>query len=162
MGLFSKSKKVSAGALRLDGFLRDLYGETFHFDDENFWLGINGSTVLTILYLEHSDELSTVHINAQVVRAVEATPALCRDLLTNPDYRFNVGRWEIEADANAEGRSAVLLGVDLVDHQGSLEQHELSLILGSLAETADSIDDQLAARYGGLTAVDYFTQSEGA
>lgn len=153
MGLFNKAQQAPKGALRLNGYLQELYDGVFHFDDENFWMGVEGSTILTILYLQHSDDLGTVHINAHVVREVEATPALCHDLLTNPDYKFNVGRWEIEPDVNNPDRVAVLLGVDLVDFESSLGPGELSMVIGTLAEMADKFDDELAARHGGLTAV---------
>lgn len=154
MALFKKSKNTPPGALRLDGFLREMYGEVFHFDDENFWMGINGSTVLTILYIEHSEGVGSIHINAHVVRKVSPTPALCHDLLTNPELQFTIGRWSIEADGESDGLSSVLLGVDLLDEDQSLTIGELGSIIGLLAETSDNIDDDLAARYGGMTAID--------
>jgi hypothetical protein len=154
MALFNKSKKLPVGVQRIDAALRDNYGDTFQFDGENFWLGANGSTVLTILYVEHSETVGSVHVNAHVVRQVRVTPALCHDLLTNPDYQFMVGRWSIEPDGLAEGLFTLLLGVDLVDVESSVDISELSTVLELLAETADNIDDDLAAKHGGKTAMD--------
>ena len=152
MALFSKSNNLPIGVQRLDAALRENYGDTFHFDGENFWIGGNGSTMLTILYVEHSENVGSVHVNAHVVRQVRVTPALCHDLLTNPDYQFMVGRWSIEPDGLNEGFFTVLLGADLVDLDASLDISELGTVMELLAETADGIDDDLAAKYGGKTA----------
>jgi hypothetical protein len=154
VALFKKSKNAPSGALRLDGLLREMFGEVFHFDDENFWMGVNGSTVLSILYVEHSENVGSVHINAHVVRKVSPTPALCYDLLTNSDLQFTIGRWSIEADGESDGLYSVLLGADLVDEEGSITSGELGTVIGLLAETSDNIDEDLAARYGGKTAID--------
>lgn len=151
MGLFSKSSKASAGAMRVDALLKEMYDDAFHFNGENFWMGVEGSTVITIIYFSHSDSIGSVHVNANVIREVAATPALCSDLLTNPDYSFTLGRWQIESDG--EGKFTVLLGIDLIDFEGSLDKAELGAALGVLAETADQIDDALAAKHGGKTAV---------
>ena len=156
MALFNKSSKESAGAQRLNAQIQAMYDEVFHFDGEDFWMGVNGSTVLTIRYLEHQGNAGSVHINAHVVRKVRVTPQLCHDLLTNPEYHFLVGRWKIEPDDEVEGLSSVLLGTELLDQDGSLNIDDLGAIVGLLAEAADDIDDELASRHGGMTAVDSF------
>jgi len=156
MALFNKSKQAPAGAQRLNFQIQAMYDELFHFDGEDFWMGVNGSTVLTIRYLEHQGNAGSVHINAHVVRKVRVTPQLCQDLLTNPEYQFLVGRWRIEPDDEADGLSTVLLGAELLDQDGSLNIDDLGSIVGLLAESADNIDDELAARHGGMTAVDSF------
>jgi hypothetical protein len=156
MALFNKSKQAPVGAQRLNSQIQAMYDEVFHFDGEDFWMGVNGSTVLTIRYLEHQENAGSVHINAHVVRKVRVTPQLCQDLLTNPEYHFLVGRWRIEPDDEADGLSTVLLGAELLDQDGSLNIDDLGSIVGLLAESADNIDDELAARHGGMTAVDSF------
>jgi uncharacterized small protein (DUF1192 family) len=93
-----------------------------------------------------------LHVNAHVIREVTVTPALCYDLLANPDYQFLVGRWEIRPDEDNERNAAVFLGADLVDYEGSLSVGELATTISLLAETADNIDDALVAKHGGKTA----------
>lgn len=151
MALFSKSSKASEGAKRVDGILKET-GADFHFDGEDFWMAVEGSTLVTILYNAVSESAGSVHVNAHVIRDVVVTPALCSDLLTNPDYQFILGRWRIENDDS--GKSIVLLGIDLIDYQGSLGAVELGEAIAFIASTADQIDDELAAKYGGKTAVE--------
>lgn len=151
MGLFSKSGKASEGVVRVDGIIKELYGDNFHFDGEDFWMGVEGSTVVTILYVPVTDSAGAVHVNAHVIRDVVVTPALCSDLLTNPNYHFLLGRWQIEQDDS--GKSIVLLGIDLIDYEGSLDATELGEAIAFIAGTADEIDDGLVAKYGGKTAV---------
>ena len=156
MALFNKSKQAPEGARRIEAQLQEAFGDVFHFDGEDFWMGVNGSTVLTIRYLEHQEDAGSVHINAHVVRKVRATAQLCHELLTSPEYQFLVGRWRIEPDDEAEGLSTVLLGTELLDQDGTLNTEDISAIVGLLAEAADTVDDELASQYGGMTAVDSF------
>jgi hypothetical protein len=115
-------------------------------------MGINGSTVITLFYLEHSESVGSLHVNAHVIRDTAVTPALCYDLLANPDYQFLLGRWEIRPDADDARSAAVFLGVDLVDYEGSISIGELATTISLLAETADNVDDVLVAKHGGKTA----------
>jgi hypothetical protein len=157
MALFKKETKTSLGAQRLDELLRKDFGELFHFNGENFWIGIEGATVLTIQYLEHSDQVGSVHIDAQVAREVTLTPALCHDLLMNPDYHFIVGRWSVQPDGELEGLSTLLLGVDLFDMDTSIGNGELGTVIAAIAESSSDISDALIARHGGRSAIDSLT-----
>lgn len=152
MALFSKGNTLPVGIQRIDAALRENFGDIFHFDGHNFWLGARGSTMLTINYLELSDTVGSVHVNAHVLRQVRVTPALCHELLTNSDYEFLVGRWSIEPDDEHEGLSTVLLGCDLLDLEASLDLDELSSVMELLAEIADNIDDGMAIKFGGKTS----------
>jgi|GEM_PF-891588 len=154
MGLFSKkSAKASASVQRIDAMLQDAFVETFSFDGEDHWVGREGSTVVCIQYYNFPQGVGVVRVDAMVIRDVVATPALCSELLTNPDYNRLIGRWDISADDETPGKSIVNLGMTLLDAPEHLVAGELLNAVILIAERADEVDDVLAAKFGGKTAL---------
>lgn len=149
MALFAKRATTSA-VERIDAVINDSF-EGFEFNGEDTWVGRNGSTAVFIRADSVSETSAVVHIDAVVAHDVAITPNLCYDLLVN--HRYRVGRWEVEVGDPVSGRGAIMLGTDIIDHNGSMEPSEISIAIGLIADSADEVDDDLAAKYGGRTAV---------
>lgn len=149
MGLFNKSK--SNAAIDHVGALLDETFEagSFHFDGDSAWIGRLNSTAVVVKVWAENEIASTVHISARVIQDVKITPELCYALLT--ENRFRVGRWEVEMDDDGSGKGVVMLGVDLINWEGSLDAVELNQTINLVAESADEIDEELVARFGGTT-----------
>ncbi len=149
MGLFNKSK--SNASIEHVGALLDATFEagSFHYNGDSVWMGRLNSTAVVVEVLTVNDTVATVHVNAPVIQDVQITPELCYALLT--DNRFRVGRWEVELNEDGSGKGIVLLGADLVNWDGSLDAEELKQTINLVAESADEIDDELVARFGGTT-----------
>ena len=153
MGLFNKSKTNAAidhvGALLDETF----EAGSFHFDGDSAWVGRLNSTAVFVKVWAENEIVSTVHISARVIQDVKITPELCFALLT--ENRFRVGRWEVDMDDDGSGKGVVMLGVDLINWEGSLDAVELEHTIALIAESADEIDDELVSRFGGST---FFTE----
>lgn len=151
MGLFSKkSSKASESVQRIDAILQEKFDGAFTFDGEDYWIGREGSAMVTVQYFESATGL--VRVDALVVDQVVASPDLCSELLTNADYDIGLGRWRILPIADGSGKSRVFLGMELLDVDGSLDADEITTAIGYIASAADHFDDELAAKYDGETA----------
>ena len=150
MGLFSKkSSKATASVQRIDAILQEEFN--FTFDGEYFWIGRAGSAAVTVEYVDFGSAKGFVRVNSVVIDQVVATPDLCSELLTNADYETGLGRWSIIPIEDGSGKSRVLLGMELLDLDGSLDAEEIVNAVTYIAEAADHLDDELATKYGGKT-----------
>ncbi|MFM8894841.1 MAG: hypothetical protein ACKOE2_05535 [Actinomycetales bacterium] len=147
MALFSKRPTTSA-VERIDAVINASF-EGFEFNGEDTWVGRNGSTAVFVRANSVSETSAVVHVDAVVAYDVPITPSLCYDLLVN--HQHHVGRWDVEVQDPVSGRGAIMLGTDIIDHNGSMDESEISIVIGLIAESADAIDNDLAARYGGQT-----------
>ena len=154
MGLFSKkSSKASASVQRIDAILQEEFDGALQFDGEDFWIGREGSTMVMVQYFDGGDAAKCgARVDAVVIDQVVATPALCSELLTNPELDKGLGRWRIIPIEGGSGKSRVLLGMELLDVDGSLDADEIINVVTWIASAADHFDDELATKYGGKTA----------
>ena len=153
MGLFSKkSSKASASVQRIDAILQEEFDGALQFDGEDFWMGRAGSSAVTVQYMDFGSAEGLVRVDAVVIDQVVATPDLCFELLTNATYDIGLGRWRIIPIEDGSGKSRVLLGVELLDVDGSLDADEIINVVTWIASAADHFDDELATKYGGKTA----------
>jgi len=149
VALFAK-REVSSAVERIDAVIQDSF-EGFEFNGEDTWVGRNGSTLVFIRADSIEETSAVVHVDAVVAHDLAITPNLCYDLLVN--HQHPVGRWEVEVSDPTSGRGAIMLGTDIIDHHGSMDASEISIAIGLIAQSADAVDDELAAKYGGKTAV---------
>ena len=152
MGLFSKkSSKATASVQRIDAILQEEF-EGIKFDGEDFWMGRAGSSAVTVQYMDFGSAEGLVRVDAVVIDEVDATPDLCSELLTNDDYILGLGRWRIIPIEDGSGKSRVVLGMELLDLDGSLDAVEIVNAVTYIAQAEDALDDKLATRFGGKTA----------
>ena len=155
MGLFSKkSSNASASVQRIDAILQEEFDGALQFDGEDFWVGGQGSTMVMVQYFDGGDAAKCgARVDAIVIDQVVATPDLCFELLTNATYDTVLGRWRIIPFEGGSGKSRVLLGMALLDVDGSLDADEIINVVRYIASAADHLDDELATKYGGKTAL---------
>lgn len=152
MDIVDTGKSIS-GAQKLDKMIRELFGDAFGFDGDAYWLGLVGNSVITVNHVTHDPNFSTIHVNAHVVRGLKASPALCFDLMTNPNYQFNA-RWRLEAIVGTHDDFILMLGVDMFDLNNDFNYEEFAIRVDILAAIAQTVDCELVEKHGGRTAID--------
>ena len=155
MGLFNRQPQSNPEFDRINAMLEQEFGDALDRLQPNHWVGVEGSAVVDIRAEEISDGNCVVSVNSPVLMEIAITPDLCRHLMI--ECQQSLARWDVWLDEN--GRTGtILLGAELIDHQGSLDIAEISILVSFLATTADALDDQLMARFGGKRAIDYINQ----
>jgi hypothetical protein len=107
-----------------------------------------GSTVVAVLTMEF-DEHVLVAIQANVANDVPLTGELAHHVLVDHDYMF--GSLKLTANDDGKTCSVRLTNILVADN---LDKSEIVSALPLIAGTADAIDDELVARFGGTTALD--------
>lgn len=102
-----------------------------------------GSTRVFVRVAPHGEAYTTVFLLAPVVLQAPATPELFRYVATTDNYVF--GR--LVAVENDNGTVDILLNHMLLGD--FLDEDELGYSVGGVVGAADSLDDELVARFGG-------------
>ncbi|MFM2022870.1 MAG: hypothetical protein RIR89_262 [Actinomycetota bacterium] len=106
-----------------------------------------GSTIVAVLAMELNEHV-LVAVQANVAHDVPLTGELAKHVLVDHDYIF--GSLKLSANDDGKTCSVRLTNVLVADE---LDKSEIVSALTLIAGTADSIDDELVARFGGSTAL---------
>ena len=87
-----------------------------------------------------------VDLYSPIVREIETTPELMRWLL-HTNYRMRMGALGLDGDGD------VVLKHSLVGD--TVTREELQIVLTTLVQLADELDDEITRRFGGFTARDW-------
>jgi hypothetical protein len=89
---------------------------------------------------------TVLDFHSLVVRDIETTPELMRWLLRR-NHRLRMGALSLDRDGDIVLKHS-LLG-------DTLTREELQIVLATLVELADELDDEITSRFGGYTARDW-------
>jgi len=106
-----------------------------------------GSTIVAILPMELNDNV-LVAVQANVAKDVPLTGELAQHILLDHDYMF--GSLKLTADDSGKTCSVRLVNILVGDE---IDKKEITSVVAMIAGTADSIDDELVARFGGSTII---------
>lgn len=132
---------VEATRGKVQKYLTESLGSVSVDQDGDFGIPY-GSTVAFVSVNDAFGEHAVVDVWAIVLRDVPLTPELFR-FVANKDYRF--GDLIVRRNENGLGRVIFSQGI-LGDF---LDPEELRLAVSAVAVTADELDDEMQARFGG-------------
>jgi hypothetical protein len=126
--------------------IRELFGELATPHKESPIIGVSvGSAFIQIAVWAWGDSDAVISTRAYVVRGAEVTPDLMHFLLRqNDQMRFGAFGLDQEGDIFF---SHAILG-------NSCDKEELKSSVMAVAQTADRLDDEIVARWGGQRAID--------
>lgn len=128
---------------KVQRYLTDLFGSVSIDRDGDFYVR-NGSTMVFISVVPGGEKYSLVRIFAPVLREVPESPA-CYKYVATANGRFVFGSLSAR---EAGGKLDLMFGHALLGEY--LDPEELSSALSAVAITADAIDDEIKAQFGGV------------
>jgi len=136
---------------RAADLMTQMFGEMAWQSDEapTFSLTV-GSAVVSLIVLPLGDDDAWIDSWSWVVTGVEQSTDLYRYLLLeNKGMRF--GGFAVDEDGDIMFKYGIV--------GSSLDKEELRTAVLAVAQTADEYDDQIVAKYGGMTARDRMSES---
>lgn len=131
---------------RAADLMTQMFGEMAWQDaeDPSFGMAV-GSAVVTLKVLPLGDDDAYVNSFSWVVTGAEKSEELYRYLLReNVDLRF--GAFGVDDEGDIIFRYGIVAS--------SLDKEELRAAVLAVAQTADKYDNEIVAKYGGMTATD--------
>lgn len=141
-----ESPVVDAVRERIAGFLAQSPVEAYRDEVGDFSVPY-GSTTAFVNVVEASEGYACVEVWAPVVHDVPLGPELFRFVA---ESGFMFGRLAVERTGDGLGQ-VIFVHALLGD---TLDPEELFVALGAIATTADDLDDELVARFGGRRLAD--------
>jgi len=131
---------------KADSYLKEIFGEMVnHFPDAPAMAVSKGTAFCTVAVYPWGDDDASITVRSYVVTGVEKTPDLMEFLLKeNAKMRFGAFGLDDENDVFFEH---TIVG-------SSCDKTELRASVLAVLSTADTYDDQIVQRFGGLRAVD--------
>jgi hypothetical protein len=136
---------------RVADLMTQMFGEmAWQAPDEPSFSMTIGSAVVTLRVERLGDDDAFVNSYSWVVTGVEKSPELYLYLLReNLDFRF--GAFGVDDEGDIMFRYGIV--------GSSVDKEELRAAALAVAQTADKYDDEIIAKYGGMSAKDRMGQS---
>jgi len=132
---------------RVAGYVGELYGDDAEVDSRRPLVFVqHGSAVTTVAVNPIVVHLTVLDFHSLVVRDIETTPELMRWLLRR-NHQLRMGALSLDLDGDIVLKHS-LLG-------DTVTREELQIVLATLVELADELDDEITGRFGGYTARDW-------
>lgn len=128
-------------------YAAELFGDALQLDRRRPVVFVQHGSAITSLAVNPIEVHSTVvDLYSPIVREIETTPELMRWLL-HTNYRMRMGALGLDGDGD------VVLKHSLVGD--TVTREELQIVLTTLVQLADELDDEITRRFGGFTARDW-------